>query len=436
MNKNNLSLRGEELASNPARADMELFFEAYQNLYSPENNPDGAFPLNVAENHLMAGIIKKRLTEITSNRTMPDWVLNYTDTLGHPEVREAMALFMKKYLCKCPIDPNSIGFSAGASGIIETSSFVLGNKGDVAVIPAPSYPMYSKDMGIKSGIERYDLQTHFHIEELGSAAPVTVPILEEVKKELEAAGKNFKILLITSPDNPTGCMYTEKQYRALAEFCIKNDIHMIVNEIYAISQIDTADSLISMDYKEQIVYSSFANIMKYLQSDLLHLWYGLSKDFAMSGLRFGIVHSLNEKFITALRNVNIPHMVSNHTQWMIGEMFKQHEFINKYIKENKKRVTTSYKEVVKTLKGLAIPYVPARGSLFIWADFSKYLKEDTDKGQDSLWTAIYKNTGVLLTPGAGFGHRKKGLFRIVYTAIPTLHLKAGMAKLEEYLLTL
>ena len=251
MNNNNLSLRGEELASNPARADMDLFFEAYHNLYCPEKNPDGAFPLNVAENHLMAGIIKKGLTGIVSSRTLPDWVLNYTDTLGHPEVRETMAFFMEKYLCKCPIDPDSIGFSAGASGIIETSSFVLANRGDVAVIPAPSYPMYTKDMGIKSGIERYDLQTHFHIEELGSAAPVTVPMLEEAKKELELKGKNFRILLITSPDNPTGCMFSEAQLRELAEWCIKNEVHMIVNEIYAISLVDTTDSLISMDYKEQ-----------------------------------------------------------------------------------------------------------------------------------------------------------------------------------------
>ena len=209
---------------------------------------------------------------------------------------------------------------------------------------------------------------------------------------------------------------------------------MIVNEIYAISLVDTTDSLISMDYKEQVVYSSFANIMKDLQSDLLHLWYGLSKDFAMSGLRFGIVHSLNEEFITALRNVNIPHMVSNYTQWMTGELFKQHDLIRDYIEENKKQVTASYKEVVKTLKNLGLPYVPARGSLFIWADLSKYLKEDTDKAQEDLWTKIYKNTGVLLTPGAGFGHGKKGLFRIVHTAIPTSHLKAGMAKLKKYLL--
>ncbi len=436
MNKNSLSLRGKELASNPARVDMELFFDAIQNLYSPEANPNGTFPLNVAENHLMAMSIKKKLTEITSNKTMADWVLYYTDSLGHPEARESIAHFMEKYLCKCSIDPNSIGFSAGTSAIIEISSFVLANKGDIVVIPAPSYPVYSNDIGIKSGLKRYDLQTHFHMEESGSTAPVSVSMLEKVKNELKTKGEKFKILLITSPDNPTGCMYGDTQLRELANWCIKNEVHMIVNEIYAFSQIDTKDSLISMDYKVEVIYSSFANIMRDLHSDYLHLWYGLSKDFAMSGLRFGIIHSLNEVFMDALRNVNIPHMVSNYTQWMISELFKQDSFINDYIQENKKQVTTSYKEVVKILKRIGVSYIPARGSLFIWADLSKYLKENTDKGQEDLWIAIYKNTGVLLTPGAGFGHQKKGLFRIVHTAIPTSFLIVAMEKLEKYLLSI
>ncbi len=435
MNKNNLSLRGNEQATGHARIDMELYFDAVQNLYCPETNPNGAFPLNVAENHLMSGSIKKELADITSNKTIPDWILNYTDTLGNPEVRETISRFMENYLCKCPIHPDSIGFAAGASAIIEISSFVLANKGDVVVIPSPSYPMYSNDMGVKSGIERYDLQTHFHIEEIGSSAPVSITILEDVKKEIETEGKQFKILLITSPDNPTGCMYGEGQLRELANWCMKNGVHLIVNEIYAFSQIDTKDELIREDYNEEVSFYSFANIMKDLNSNFLHLWYGLSKDFAMSGLRFGIVHSLNGDFINALRNVNIPHMVSNHTQWMIGELFKRDHFLKEYIPENKKKLTASYKEVVKTLKNIGIPYVPARGSLFIWVDLSKYLKENTDKGQEDLWISVYENTGVLLTPGQGFGHQKKGLFRIVHSAIQVAHLTEAMKKLEKYLLT-
>ncbi len=429
-----LSDRGKALATNPARIDFELFMEASQNLYDPVENPTGTFPLNVAENTLSSPLIKKQLITINQQNEMPDWVLKYTALLGHPDVLIEVAGFMEQYLCKCPIPAETIGLSAGAAAIIETSSFVLANPGDVVVIPAPSYPMYTKDMGLKSAIERYDLQSHYHLQEIGSEAPVQIALLDQNWAELKAQGKCFKILLLTSPDNPTGCRYTEQQLREIADWCIQHQVHLIVNEIYGLSLIDTQVEELQGEYQGTGNYISFAKIMSDVASDYLHLWYAFSKDFAMSGLRVGVVHSRNEAFMTALGNVNIPHLVSNHTQWMLGEMLKDTDFIESYIKENKVRLNRSYLLVVEVLKTLEIPYVPSRGSLFVWADFSKYLKADSAQGEEDLWVDIYKNTGILLTPGIGFQHQKKGLFRMVFTVVPFEHLEVAMERIKKYLL--
>jgi len=428
-----LSARGNDLASNPARIDFELFGEATQNLYCPRENPSGAFPLNIAENQLMVSEIKKRLIAIANQNEMPDWVLNYTDLLGHPDVRAAVARFMEVHLCKCNIEADSIGLSAGASAVIETSSFVLADPGDVVVIPAPSYPMYTNDMGLKSGIERYDLQTHFDINEIGSNAPVKTEMLDKALKDITAAGKRFKILLITSPDNPTGCVYSDQDLKALAQWCVEHKIHLIVNEIYGLSLIDIEDEALKSDYQSEGSYASFASIMKQHNSEYLHLWYAFSKDFAMSGLRVGVVHSLNKAFMKGLENVNVPHLVSNVTQWLLANLLSDDDFINAYLAESKKRLTQSYKLMIATLKQLSIPYVPSRGSFFVWADFAKFLKEDSDDGQEQLWLDIYKNTSVLLTPGSGFRHQKKGLFRIVFTAVPFAHLEVALDRLTGYL---
>jgi 1-aminocyclopropane-1-carboxylate synthase len=412
---------------------MELFMEAAENLYCPQENPDGAFPLNVAENILMVPFVKKQLEGILKNSPLPDWAFQYTDPKGHPEVREVFARFMEKHLCQCPVEPDSIAFSAGASATIEVSSFLLASEGDTVVIPAPSYPMYTNDMGVKSGLKRYDLQTHYHPADHPSISPLTLSHLEETWSGLQEQGQTFKALLLTSPDNPTGCMYSEEQLMEIARWCIEHKVHLIVNEIYGLSRIDTEDEAIRQDYPESVTLVSFARIMNTLQSDYLHLWYALSKDFAMSGFRFGIVHSLNEAFLNGLENANIPHMVSNLNQWAIGELFKDEQFIQQHIKENKERLTRSYKVVIQALNRIGVPYIPSRGSLFVWADFSKYLKQDTDKGQEQLWFDLYRNTGVLLTPGTGFQHEKKGLFRIVYTALPQSHLEVAMGRLVEYL---
>jgi 1-aminocyclopropane-1-carboxylate synthase len=386
----------------------------------------------VAENSLTAPIIQEKLTAILQQQEMPEWVLKYTNSLGHPEVRATVAQFMEDYLCNCPIDADSIGFSAGASAIIEVSSFVLANPGDVVVIPAPSYPMYTKDLGTKSGLERYDLQTHFNLSEIGSKAPVNTNLLDEVWVDLKRQGKCFKILLLTSPDNPTGCRYSEQELWQLANWCMQHKVHLIVNEIYGLSLIDTQDPLIEEEYEEAGSYASFAQIMAAAKSDYLHLWYAFSKDFAMSGLRFGVVHSLNKAFMTGFENANIPHLVSNITQWMVGEMLKDSAFLDTYIEKNELLINNSYKLVVEALRKINAPYIPARGSLFVWADLSAYLSEDSDKGQEQLWVDLYRNTGLLLTPGEGFQHQKKGLFRIVFSAVPFSHLAVAMDRLVKY----
>ena len=63
------------------------------------------------------------------------------------------------------MDPDQLGVSAGATGVIEMTAFLLADPGDVAVIPAPCYPVYRKDIGNMAGVERYDLVTYHDVEE-------------------------------------------------------------------------------------------------------------------------------------------------------------------------------------------------------------------------------------------------------------------------------
>ena len=60
-------------------------------------------------------------------------------------------------------------------------------------------------------------------------------------------------------------------------------------------------------------------------------------------------------------------------------------------------------------------------------------KENSDKGEEQLWLDIYKNSGVLLTPGVGFMHQKKGCYRLVFTAVTFDHLQVAMDRMITYL---
>ena len=380
--------------------------EAKQNLYNPEDNPLGSFPLNMAENQLMAPILKAKLSNYVKANEMPDWLWDIHIIWGHPEVRTLIAQFMEHHLCKCKINPNTLGLSAGATATVELTAFLLANPGDVVVIPAPAYPMYTHDFGIKAGISRFDLQTHENLQEIGTQAPVTIDLLESTWSRLRAEGRNFKILLISSPDNPTGCRYKGSQLRILANWCLEHEIHMIVNEIYGLSLIDESHIDVQSNLNDQHEYDSFGKIMQEFTSDYLHLWYAFSKDFECpTSLWYSTF--IKYGFYFRLESINAPHMVSNMSQWMIKEMLSDDEFVKNYIEENRKMITRSYRLVVAALKSLKVPFISSSGGIFVWIDLSWYLDVDNDEAEIALWMNIYKQTGVLLTPGKEFKHPKR-----------------------------
>lgn len=207
---------------------------------------------------------------------------------------------------------------------------------------------------------------------------------------------------------------------------------MIVNEIYGLSLIDQTHPTLRQDYSEEIQFQSFANIMAERESDRLHLWYSFSKDLGISGFRVGLLHSLNEQLLAAYENLNLTHSVSNHTQWVLQLLLNDAEFMARFVAQNQERLTQAYVTVVECLRRIRVPYVPSRGSHFVWIDLSEFLPEDSENGELALWRSLYERTGVLLTPGAGFGHTKRGLFRVVFPCLSASELPVAMDRLAEF----
>ena len=420
-----LSKRGTKAVGQVLRKDFEIFFEAARDLYDEQSNPHGKVTLNVAENVLSWPLLKRKIRQVCSDNDIPEWVSQYTSSLGHPDFRGALADFFTTFLCDVEVSPSHLAASAGATPVVELTSWILCDQGDVAVIPAPSYPVYTMDIGNKSAVERNDLVTHHHTEELWSGPVLEISHLEKVYAELESKGKNFRMLVITSPDNPTGGIYPIEKLEEIADWCIARSIHLVVNEIYGLSLIPSYAG-------EGAPFQSFAGIMAGKNSQLLHRWYSLSKDFGASGFRVGVLHTLNESLLKAYDNLNAPHMVSNHTQWLFQHVLSDRNFVADYIQENQKRLETSCMMACSILDEIQIPYVPVQGSLFIWMDMSAFLSEQTQEAEDRLWMDIYNQTGVLLTPGDGFGHTLKGMFRLVYSCVPLQHLEEAMQRLKGY----
>lgn len=432
MTLHSISRRGIKATQTELRADFKIFFEAKDDLWHKEHNPNGKFPVNMAENNLCWDILDKKISSILSTKTIPSWVPNYTGIAGQKDFLVTLAKFMSAHITKCEINPDHIAASAGATAVIELASWITCNEDDVTVIPAPSYPVYTQDINNKSASERFDLITHHHLSEIQNGSLLNTAHLEAATKTINQDGKVFKLLLLTNPDNPTGLVYSKDQLESIAEWCHANEIHLLVNELYALSIIQTDHPKLKQDYPDKLSFSSFGPIIQKYNSPYLHLAYGLSKDFGISGLRVGLIYSLNEDFLTAYKNLNAPHMVSNITQWICQEILSDQAFIEHYIIENQKRLTENYIIAISTLKDCKIPYVPAVGSLFVWLDFSEFMADNTAEDEHVLWQELYDETGVLLTPGQGFGHSKRGQFRLVYSFLQKDVMQEAMDRLTMF----
>lgn len=403
-----------------------------ENVYHPTENPEGAFLMNVAENHLCWAMLKERIQKVTRNREIPDWVAAYTDPNGEESFRRATAAFLSKFLFHLEVDPESLAFSSGATSVIEMTAFLLAEPGDTAVIPAPSYPVYTADIGVIPDLRRHDLQTHQAIQKLDQGIAISIKDLEKAKESIEAAGSRFKLLILTSPDNPTGAIYSEKTIRTLADWCIAHQVHLIVNELYGLSRLDITHPEIREDYPEQVSFTSFGKIMAEYRSPFLHFWYSFSKDFGLSGFRVGLLHTHHEALIVAYRNIGLSHSVSNYTQWVMTEVLEDEHFLEAYFDQYQTALTTSYRMVRTTLKELDIAYAPAYGSLFVWMNLSEFLEENSQNAEEKLWMKIYEESGILLTPSNGFGHEQKGLYRMVISGVDHAALQVAMERLKAF----
>lgn len=431
-----LSQRGKAAANQALRADLDAFYEATEDKYDAQDNPNGKFTLTIAENALCWAELRDKFQNIQAKHKTPDWVASYTSILGGPEFRQAATTFLQRHLTGVPLDPERLGVAAGAAAVIEMTALLLGDPGDVAVIPGPAYMAYTPDIGAKAGLKRYDL----HHVQTGATPRSRFPVptcFQHTTADLDRAyaelGDRFRMLILTQPNNPSGQVFTEGQLLAFANWCEARKIHMVVNEIYALSLIDQNHEDLSDDYGERGQFTSVLRLLETRKSDYLHWWYSFSKDFGISGFRLGMVYSHNEQMLKAWGNMGAPSMASNHSQWLVQKVLEDESWVREYVAMNGRRLTKSYALVVRTLRAHGIPYAPAAGSLFVWFDLSRLLSTNSDEAELELWQKVYDETGILLTSPAGQGSPERGWYRMVYSCVSYPELKVATERLGQFI---
>jgi aspartate/methionine/tyrosine aminotransferase len=382
--------------------------------WHPVLNPSGYVNLGVAENYLMHESLSEHLH---ANLKVPTSAFTYGDFFLRS--RTAIANFLTKHLKTVqPIKPEHVAVASGCTSAVEHMAWAFADPGDFILLGRPYYGAFPGDATLRTG-------TRLAFVEFGEGDPLGVDCVKRYEDRLleaQARGEKVTGLLLCHPHNPLGRCYSREVLIDLLKFCNKYKLHLISDEIYALSifenKVDTEPppapfySVLSIDPTGLI------------DPALVHVLWGMSKDFGANGLRLGAIISQNNvDLMTALAPAVLLSSVSSLSEHVFANVLEDDAWVENYIKVNQQKLGAYYEYIVKWAKDNDIVYTPGvNAGFFVWVDLGRtYLKhqdnpnaikpEDLD---EVVMNALLRHK-VFLASGARFGSEKPGWFRVVFS---------------------
>ncbi len=332
-----------------------------------------------------------------ARQLLDDERLGYTDSLGLPQLRTAIAQF-HAVQSGVVVDPTRVMVTTGASGALMTLLGSLVNPGDEWLMPDPCYPCNRHMVSLFGGLPRLiptSAQSQFQL----SAATVR-----------EHWRPHTRGVLLASPSNPTGTRIAPDELRAVHAEVRANGGVLIVDEIYlGLTYGARRDSALALG-EDVFVVSSF------------------SKYFAMTGWRLGWLVAPPD----AMRGLE--RFAQNAT--ICPPALAQHAALAAFepaslaiCEARREEFQARRDDLIPALQGIGfkVPTLPD-GAFYVYADCSALATDSARLARELLEAA-----GVALTPGDDFGvHEPQRWLRFAYTCDRTL-LRQAVARLKEAL---
>ncbi|MEG0023794.1 MAG: pyridoxal phosphate-dependent aminotransferase [Akkermansia sp.] len=321
----------------------------------------------------------------------------YTPSAGLLSLREAIAEKLAKDN-NLAYEPTQIIVSAGAKHACYNSLLAVISEGDEVIIPAPYWVSYPEMVRMCGGVPVIVETT------AASGWKMTAEQFEE------AMTPRTKLVIINTPTNPTGAVYTEEELRSIGEVAVSEDILILSDEIY-----------------EHLVYGEGKHVsIASLSSDIYNLTItvnGFSKGYAMTGWRLGYTAAPKE-IAKAIQTIQ-DHTTSNTCtfaqfgaiaalkgpQTFISDMRDEYDMRRQYVLERLNAIPN-------------ISVVEPKGAFYFFVDTSKLGLTSLN-----LCDKLLERYKVATIPGVAFGNDKS--LRISYCTTLDI-LKEGLDRFEAF----
>ncbi|KAM5348795.1 hypothetical protein ACJ41O_008618 [Fusarium nematophilum] len=377
--------------------------------YHPDDNPSGLISFGTAENALVTEELKEF---VDKNVTISlDDFLYRGSHAGGPRFPKALAVHLNEYLQPhSPIAPEMIQCVGAATAMHDILAWGVANPGDGILTSRPVYGRFELDFGNKSQVRVVYAET----DARNAFQDDVVERFEEALVRSRNTGVNVKMVLIVNPHNPLGKCYPRSALVKIMQFCQKHRLHLLSDEIYACSVFDSGE--------EAVPFTSILSINSagLIDPELLHVTYGLSKDFGAAGLRLGAIITRSRPVLRAIEAAMRFHNPSGASLAIGSAMLEDRVWCRSFIETSRARLAQAYRHVTRGLRDIGIRYLPgSNAGFFVWVDLSPYLPSELD-GEGNPEFALaksLKSEGVFLHPREEHS-LDPGWFRLVYTQDP------------------
>ncbi len=333
-------------------------------------------------------------------------ITKYTPASGTLELKTAICEKVKRDT-GLSYDTSNVIISNGGKHALTNVFMAICNKGDEVLLPAPYWVSYPEMI------------------KLADAEPVYINTTEETSfkftKEqlLNAITDKTKALVLNTPSNPTGMVYTKEELSEIAKIAVENNIYIVFDEIY-----------------EKLIYEGQHTNIAALDDkikDLTIIVNGMAKTYAMTGWRIGYAVG-DAEIIKAMSNIQ-SHATSNPNsiaQYAATEALNGDQ---SFIEDMKKTYIERRNYMVERINSIdGISCLMPHGAFYVMMNVKNVIgKEHYGKKintANELCADILERALVALVPSEGFGI--DGYVRLSYATSMDV-IKTGLDRIEKYL---
>ncbi len=323
----------------------------------------------------------------------------YTAVAGTPELLKAIQSKLEREN-NLHYETNQILVSNGAKQSLFNITQALIDEGDEVIIPAPYWVTYPELVKYAGGV------------------PVIVEANERnefklTAKELEdAITPKTKMLILTSPSNPTGAVYSKEELERLAAVLEGTDIIVVSDEMY--------EKLLY----ENTEFTSVAAISEDMFNRTITV-NGLSKSVAMTGWRMGYLASSNTELVKKMTSLQSQSTSNINSITQYASITALDGSVDEDIEKMRKAFELRAQKAVKlfnSIDGLSV--TRPKGAFYLFVNIKDVSMDSMQFSKDLL-----ENYGVAVVPGVGFG--AEGYFRFSFATDMTT-IKEGIRRIEKF----